>query len=1217
MMYDTDSDLLNLEQKENKIQSLQLLFTDFLRTYKDSKGDFKYRNRIHEMLIKERKSLPVDYEDLINFDPYLIDVLEEDPEVALRAFSESIKELVSQVNPDYAQRVHRFYPRLSGWIRTTPIRGIRSDHINKLILIEGIIVRATPPREKLFKAVYLHTLPSGEQHEFEWPPGPGEELGDELEKPTYCPMCISSLEEEGAGRGRLVRGSFKLLIEKSKYRDWQLIVVQERPEEVPAGQIPRSVEVVLTDDIVDIARPGDRVSVVGIVRLSRGSRRSTKPVFSVFIEANNLIVAQRFLEELKLSPEDEEKIRELSRDPLIRRKIIASIAPTIYGMWDIKEAVALLLFGGVPKIAPDGTKIRGDIHVLLLGDPGTAKSLCYSEPILLFSKSGKIKFESIGKVIDEYMRKYSNHVKRSDDTEVLNLSKIGEEIYTVSISPLTLQPEVKRVRALIRHKAPSEVLVIKTKTGRTAVITKDHSLVAFDGVKLKPIKPSEAFKNKLLIPILKRVPLPANYLPEREVSVGKKRIHLDNEFGYLIGYFIGDGAIAKTSSEERIEIVTSDRNIARKLAKCIESKFSIRAKVYAKKSPRKLLWRVVADDREVIEWFKNNLYADIAHVGKKGYLTRNKIIPEFTYNAPADFIAGVLSGLIDSNGTVIPLKIKNGRKWRGEVSITITSNRLAQGISLLLSLLGITHTIRHKTATYNGRKLTYHTIFISDVRIKNVVKLENDRKASIVERYTEASIDAIDKVPVPTYVSSLTSMLGMNRRNHPLRNLAAEIRGKVCRGYAGRKYCKRIIGRLKPLVSKFSADTAQVLIDRFDSLAGNGYVFWDVIKSISKVKITDVEPKHSEYVYDISVEDNENFAGGLGLMLLHNSQILQYTARIAPRGIYTTGKGSSAAGLTATVIKDKQTGEYFLEAGAMVLADGGIVCIDEIDKMRDEDRVAIHEAMEQGTVSIAKAGIVARLNARASVLAAGNPKHGRYIPNLGLTGNINLPVTILSRFDLIFILKDIAQIERDRSLVRYVLETHETLADVEPEIPPELLRKYIAYARKYVKPRITKEAQRLIEEYYIELRKKSAENPEAPLAITTRQLEALIRLAEAHARMRLKNKVEAEDAAEAIRLMNSMLEMVGLDIETGDIDIDTIMTGKPKSMREKEITILNIIKEFAASDESGRACIKLSRLRSEAEKLGIDEHTLERIIRNLKRMGDIYERRPGCFAPVD
>ncbi len=1201
------------ENESEELHSLQIMFRDFLRMFKDDKGRFKYMERIRDMVINEKKSLIIDYEDLIRFNPKLIDIIENNPDIALQAFSESIKDIVLQEAPEYAEKVGRFYPRFNGWVKVIPIRSIRSEHINKLIAIEGIIVRATPPKQKLYKAVYIHVLPNGEQHEFEWPPEPNVEIGDEIEKPTYCPICVGAVSEE---EGKRVKGVFKLVMEKSRYRDYQLVVVQERPEDIPAGQIPRSIEVTLTDDIVDIARPGDRVTIVGIVRLARGSKRSMRPIFNVYIEANNVIVAQRLLEELKLSPEDEEKIRELSRDPLIRRKIIASIAPTIYGMWDIKEAVALLLFGGVPKIAPDGTKIRGEIHILLIGDPGTAKSLCFSEPILLFNKSGRIKFKPIGEVIDEYMEKYNRYVRRSNDTEVLNLDEIGEELYTVSISPLTLQPEIKRVRALIRHKAPREVLVIKTKTGRTAVITEDHSLVAFDGEKLRPVKPNEAFKNKLLIPVLKRVPLPTNYLPMREVLVGKKKIPLDHEFGYLIGYFIGDGTIAKTSSGERIEIVSSERNIIMKLAKCIEDKFNVKAKVYTKKSSRRLLWRVVVDDLETVNWFKSNLYDNIAHVGRKGYLTKHKIIPEFIYNAPIDFIAGVLSGLIDSDGTIVPPRLKDGKKWRGEVSITVTSKRLAQGISLLLSLLGITHTIRHKTATYNGRKSAYYTIFISDAKIKNVVKLENNHKASIISKYSEASIDVIDKVPIPTYVSSLTSMLSMNRRSHPLRNLAAEIRSKVYRGYAGRRYCRRIIERLKPLVSKLDVNTAQILINHFSSLVDNEYVFWDVIKSVLKVKITDVEPEHSEYVYDIAVEDNENFAGGLGLMLLHNSQILQYVARIAPRGIYTTGKGSSAAGLTAAVVRDKQTGEYFLEAGAMVLADGGVVCIDEIDKMREEDRVAIHEAMEQGTVSIAKAGIVARLNARTSVLAAGNPKRGRYIPTLSLSENINLPVTILSRFDLIFVLKDVAELEWDRSLVKYVLKIHETFAKTEPEIPPDLLRKYIAYARKYVKPKLTEEAERLIMEYYIELRKKSAENPELPLAITTRQLEALIRLAEAHAKMALKDRVEAEDAAEAIRLMNTVLEKVGMDVETGALDIDTIMVGKPKSLREKEIAVLDLIRDLA-SQEGERQCVKLKRLRQHVEKLGIDEHTLERIIRDLRRSGDIIELRPGCFAPVE
>jgi len=153
-------------------------------------------------------------------------------------------------------------------------------------------------------------------------------------------------------------------------------------------------------------------------------------------------------------------------------------------------------------------------------------------------------------------------------------------------------------------------------------------------------------------------------------------------------------------------------------------------------------------------------------------------------------------------------------------------------------------------------------------------------------------------------------------------------------------------------------------------------------------------------------------------------------------------------------------------------------------------------------------------------------------------------------------------------------------------------------------------------EYYIELRKKSAENPELPLAITTRQLEALIRLAEAHAKMALKDRVEAEDAAEAIRLMNTVLEKVGMDVETGALDIDTIMVGKPKSLREKEIAVLDLIRDLA-SQEDERQCVKLKRLRQHAEKLGIDEHTLERIIRDLRRSGDIIELRPGCFAPVE
>ncbi len=526
--------------------------------------------------------------------------------------------------------------------------------------------------------------------------------GDTIDKPVICPNCGKS-------------SGFRLKLESCVYEDFQRLVLQERPEDVPAGQIPRSIEVDVRGSLVDVARPGDRVTVVGILKLRRPSSvRKYPSIYDAYIDANNIVVSQRVLEEIEISEDDERKIRELSKDPLIRRKIVASIAPGIYGMWDIKEAIALLLFGGVPKMLPDGTRIRGDIHVLIIGDPGTAKS-----------------------------------------------------------------------------------------------------------------------------------------------------------------------------------------------------------------------------------------------------------------------------------------------------------------------------------------------------------------------------------------------------------------------------------------------------------------------------------------------------------------QLLQYVAKIAPRAVYTTGKGSTAAGLTAAVVKDK-SGEYYLEAGALVLADGGVACIDEIDKMDDKDRVAIHEAMEQQTVSIAKAGIVARLNARASVLAAGNPKYGRYLPNRSLADNVNLPPTILSRFDLIFVIRDTPSPERDRMLARYITVVHGEPSDVRPFIPTDLLRKYIAYARKNVRPRLTEEAKKLIEDFFVEMRRKSLENPEAPIAITARQLEALIRLAEAHAKMALKSEVTAEDAAEAIRLMKSMLESVGIDVESGEVDVDVIMTGKPKSTREKYLVLEDIIKELAKEE----GCAKIRDIVSKAKQRGLEEKFVEEALRKMRKEGLIYERGPACYAPV-
>ena len=199
------------------------------------------------------------------------------------------------------------------------------------------------------------------------------------------------------------------------------------------------------------------------------------------------------------------------------------------------------------------------------------------------------------------------------------------------------------------------------------------------------------------------------------------------------------------------------------------------------------------------------------------------------------------------------------------------------------------------------------------------------------------------------------------------------------------------------------------------------------------------------------------------------SQLLKYVAMMAPRGIYTSGRGSTAAGLTAAVVRDR-TGGMMLEAGALVLADMGVACIDEIDKMRPEDRVAIHEAMAQQTISIAKGGIVATLNARTSILAAANPTLGRYDPFRSFTDNVELPITILSRFDLIFVLRDEPEKERDQMLAEHILGLQSrSTAITAPPIKPEILKKYIAYARR-IQPELTPAAANLIKEFYLQMR---------------------------------------------------------------------------------------------------------------------------------------------------
>lgn len=361
------------------------------------------------------------------------------------------------------------------------------------------------------------------------------------------------------------------------------------------------------------------------------------------------------------------------------------------------------------------------------------------------------------------------------------------------------------------------------------------------------------------------------------------------------------------------------------------------------------------------------------------------------------------------------------------------------------------------------------------------------------------------------------------------------------------------------------------------------------------------------------------------------SQLLTYMSKLAPRSVYASGKSSSSAGLTAAAVHDDfGEGQWTLEAGALVLADMGVACIDEIDKMEDTDRSSMHQAMEQQEISVAKAGINATLKSRCAVLAAANPKLGRFDEFLPIPDQINMPPALLSRFDLIFSILDKPNRTSDTALATHILRTHkggevienikrskkskytkkqqdELTEKVMPTFDPEFLRKYIAYAKRNTFPVMTDEALELLKNYYVDFRNQSQDS----VTFTPRQLEAFVRLAEASARIRLSEEVTIADSKRAIYIIDQYLRRVGMDRETGRFDIDIIATGISHSQHDRMRTIMDIIKRLCNENKDGNA--PRGDVIRESEIEGLEASKVEEALDRLKRNGQIYEPVHGKY----
>lgn len=365
-----------------------------------------------------------------------------------------------------------------------------------------------------------------------------------------------------------------------------------------------------------------------------------------------------------------------------------------------------------------------------------------------------------------------------------------------------------------------------------------------------------------------------------------------------------------------------------------------------------------------------------------------------------------------------------------------------------------------------------------------------------------------------------------------------------------------------------------------------------------------------------TMPDGSKIRGNIHMLLtgdpgIGKTVLLKLVSSVMPRGKYVSGSGVTGAGLTASVRKDEVIGTWVLEAGALILANKSVISIDEFDKMSKDDQIAMHEAMSVETISIAKASIVATLPAQTAVLAGANPQYGRFDTYKSVAEQIQIPETLLSRFDLKFALIDKPDKVADERLADHIIMSRITPDKILPVIDVHFLRKYIAYAKQHVKELVLMPgAADELKKFYIQMRSPGGSG--GPIGITLRQYEALLRMAEASAKIRLDTHVRKEDAERAIRLMMFSLRQLGFDTESGMIDIDKMEGGITTSKRKRITRLIEVIERMQKEMKE----VAISDVFAEAQTLGISEKDAEETMEELVRKGELFHPKPGFVKKV-
>ena len=1196
----------------------------------------KYRKEIERLVgnYPEKKSLNIDFAELDRFDPELADALIVKPDSMIEGAKEALQRIdipsleLSEFKPNV-----RFF-NLPRELSTSPLlRDIGAEHLGRLVSIEGVVRQITDVLPRLLIGMFECKRCGNTYKELQ--------EGQELKRPLIC-ECKAK--------------EFRLLQDGSVFEDYQKIQIQEPLERLRGHDQPTTLNVFISDDLVNKLSAGDKTRFVGILRLM--TPKDKKLVYGRYLEAVHLEETSKEFGEVEVSKEEEEEIKKLAGNEKVYEILIQSIAPNIYGHETIKEAIALQLFGGVHKTLPNETTIRGNIHVLVVGDPGMAKSQLLMAANKIAPKSIYVAGKSssgVGLCVGPKSKVLnSNGFKNIEEfvEERFNEKNAVEEIKgawnnhwsekTFSLNNLKLKES--EIEKIWRIKAPEKMYKIKTQYGKELEITPNTPLIIlkenkFEWIKSKDIKegdliagvrkiPEGKAKNIEFIPILMKSKHGEQIRIEDNISELFKKItdklakkygslqsiaksmnvsrdtiyasrnpnhyhgvklreamrlaeeaemneelldkvskvfirygktikipkYIDNEeLAYLAGLIIGDGDISSSKERSHVRLSCSDKELHSKFKEIIEKHFNVKTDSIESKE------KVKASRVKYLP-----VYELVKAFGARHKKTESTISHSAS-EMPNKVLSKLVQGLMDTDGYVsVPTK-KRGSSHAGISSI---SEELIQNLQLCLLKFGIISKIRKRKKAGQvavGKKIkvkSNHDAHVLEIRGKENLEIYRKEIGFALARKQEKLINAIKKIGEPNPNLDLVPFNG------------------------------KMVSRKTALEHALKEKNKEL------ELIASSDVIWE--KVAEKKEFT---PEY-KFVYDYTVKNTHNFiANGI---IVHN---------------------------TASAVKDDfGEGGWTLKAGALVLASGGCAFIDEFDKMDPEDRSAMHEAMEQGRVSVAKAGIVSTFKTDTTILAAANPKYARFDAYQSYLEQIDLPPTLLSRFDLFFPIKDVLDRKKDEEISNHILQTHkagemmlqakhsgrsltrEDLKYVEETITPliniELLKKFISYARQNVFPVLEKDSIKAISDFYLNLRDQGRK--EGNYSATHRQLEGIIRLSEASARVRLSDIIEMRDIERAIKLFRLSMEEVVTDMETGKIDIDIITSGTTHTQTSNMKKILKIVKDLAETQDM----VSIDQLTEQAEHEGIEKDKVREFVSQLKKKGDLYEPRHNFLKPT-